>query len=370
MRLCIATPLYPPELGGPATYARALEVGLSARYGVEVTVVKFQDVRRFPKVIRHLMYVYILFRASKGADVILVLDPVSTGLPAWCVSRLRRIPLVVKIVGDYAWEQARQRYGVRKSLDDFIHDKDVHVLVQFLRAVQSFVTKGAKRVIVPSRYLGAIIKSWGVPLSTVSVVYNAVPVGLPGTLPPSIQETARPHIVTVGRLVPWKNIGGIVDALVQLESSTGTLIIVGDGPDRNSIEKYATTRLGNRVLFTGTLSHADTQAVIADADVFVLNSTYEGLSHLLIEALELGVPIIATSAGGNTEVIEDGVTGRVIPVHDSSALADALASVFTDAAEAKRMAARGKKSASRFTQEKMLEGTYAVLASVLPETAV
>lgn len=370
MRLCIATPLYPPEPGGPATYARALEVGLPAQYDVSVVLVKFGEVRKFPKVLRHIVYFFKLYRAAKGADVLLVLDPVSTGLPAYFVSRIRRIPLVVKIVGDYAWEQARQRFGVRQSLDDFIHEKETHLFVHLLRRVQSFVTSRADRVIVPSRYLGGIIKSWGVSLSTVSVVYNAVPLGETGEIPREVQESSGPRVVTVGRLVPWKNIGGIVDALVHLENEQATLIIVGDGPDRKAIEKYARTRLGERAIFTGTLSHIDTQAVIASADVFVLNSDYEGLSHLLIEALELGTPIIATSAGGNPEVIEDGVTGRLIPVHDSHALAESLEKIFRDPTEAKKMGTRGKVSAHKFTQEKMLEGTYAVLASVVPEDAV
>jgi len=368
MRLCIATPLYPPEPGGPATYARALEIGLAKQQATEVTIVKFSDVRRYPKVIRHGMYIWLLFKATKDAHVILALDPVSTGLPAYIVSRIRGIPLVVKIVGDYAWEQARQRFGVRASIEEFIQSKDTHMFVHFLRCVQTFVVKRARRIIVPSRYLGGIIRSWGVSLAHVSVVYNCVPVTHIGAVPKELKKRETLRIVTVGRLVPWKNIGGIIDALVHVGNPQATLVVVGDGPDKKSLEKYATSRLKDRVTFAGALSHSDTQAVIASADVFVLNSTYEGLSHLLIEALSLGTPIIATSAGGNAEVVEHNVTGTLIPVNDSKALTRALDQLFSDPSAFKRMAVRGKKSAERFVPENMLEGTYAVLASSIEDT--
>src|SRR4051812_7117496 len=104
MRLLIATPLYPPELGGPATYAKALEDGLPA-HGNQVTLVKFGTVRHLGKGVRHLAFFWHIFTALKHADMVLALDPVSVGLPALLAARLRRKPFLVKVVGDYAWEQ-------------------------------------------------------------------------------------------------------------------------------------------------------------------------------------------------------------------------------------------------------------------------
>jgi glycosyltransferase involved in cell wall biosynthesis len=364
MRLVIATPLYPPELGGPATYAKTLEEGLPP-HDVDITIIKFADVRKYPKLIRHIAYGYRVWKATKDADIVLALDPVSTGLPAFIATRLRRKPFVVKVVGDYAWEQARTRFGVLMTLDDFIHEKDTHPFIFLLRTVESFVTKGATRVIVPSRYLGSIIRSWGVSLEHVSVVYNSVPEAALGTVPEEVVAITGPRVVTAGRLVPWKNIGGVIDAVANLPDKEAKLVIVGDGPEREALGKYADSRLPGRVVFTGALSHADTQAVVASASLFVLNSTYEGLSHLLIEALSLGVPIVATRAGGNPEVIEDGVTGKLVPINDSPVLSTVMAEVLADPVGAKARGDAAKKSANRFTRAQMLEGTYAVLASVV-----
>ncbi len=90
MRLVIATPLYPPEPGGPATYAKLLEEGLPSR-GIEVTLVKFSDVRKYPKVFRHMAYKGRVKKALRNADAVLALDPASvapTDAPHWTPERL------------------------------------------------------------------------------------------------------------------------------------------------------------------------------------------------------------------------------------------------------------------------------------------
>jgi ribosomal protein L21 len=101
----------------------------------------------------------------------------------------------------------------------------------------------------------------------------------------------RPLIVTAGRLVPWKNIDGVIGAVAA--HSGASLAVIGDGPLRAELETLAREKLDGRFVFTGALSHKDTLAVMQSADVFALNSTYEGLSHLLIEALMLGAPTVA-----------------------------------------------------------------------------
>src|SRR3989338_1641940 len=119
MKLVIATPLYPPEIGGPATYSRLLEEGLPMK-GIEVELVKFSEVRHLQKLIRHYVYYRRVLKAARGADAVLALDPVSVGLPAMWAAKRAKKPFVVKIVGDYAWEQGRQRFGVEAELDDFV----------------------------------------------------------------------------------------------------------------------------------------------------------------------------------------------------------------------------------------------------------
>jgi glycosyltransferase involved in cell wall biosynthesis len=365
MRLLIATPLYPPDPGGPATYAKILEAELP-KLGIQIAVLKFGDVRRLPKVVRHFAYFFLLIRAGRDADALLALDPVSTGFPVMLASLFLKKPFFVKVVGDYAWEQGTQRYGIRVSLDEFVRTHHVPVQVALFRKIQTLVAEKAKTVIVPSEYLKGIVSTWGIEPAKISVVYNAMQTEEPGTLPLPVASLKRPRVVSVGRLVPWKGMAGIIDAVARVQESLpdATLAIAGDGPDRDTLERLMQARLGSSGTMTGPLSHPDTLALIQDADVFVLNSTYEGLSHLLIEALALGTPIIATNVGGNPELIEDGKNGLLVPSGDRTALTEALLHLLVTPEHRARLSVAARTSAERFTMGAMARATAAVLTAV------
>jgi len=362
MRLLIATPLYPPDPGGPATYAQNLEEELPAQ-GIQVAVLKFADVRGYPKVVRHLAYFVLLIRAGRDADAILALDPVSTGFPSMLAAKVLRKPFFVKVVGDYAWEQGTQRAGLRLPLDEFVRAHHVPTLVWFFRHIQTMTAANAVRVIVPSEYLKGIVKAWGIPTEKIDVVYNAMKEEELGTLPSMVASSARPRVVSVGRLVPWKGMPGIVDAIARVSEQVPgvSLAIAGDGPDRDALERFMHVRLGASGVVTGPLSHADTLALIKDADVFVLNSTYEGLSHLLIEAMALGKAIIATDVGGNPELIEDGKNGLLVPSGDRDALVEALTHLLKTPKHQQQLGRAAQESAMRFTIARMIEHTSALL---------
>lgn len=366
MRLLIATPLYPPELGGPATYATILEQELPPQ-GVAVQVEAFSGVRQLPRIVRHIVYFFRLLRKGRDADCLLALDPVSTGLPALLAARLLRKPFVVKVVGDYAWEQGTQRYGVSLPLDEFVHTKHVPTQVELLRTLETWVTKQASLVIVPSEYLKRIVCAWGVPQQHIEVVYNAMQQETPGVLPEDAFLSTRPKIVSAGRLVPWKGFGALIDAVVDLQQTfpDAMLLVAGDGPDRASLEAYGRARLGSQVHFLGTLTHAETLALIQDADVFVLNSTYEGLSHILIEALSLGTAVIATSVGGNPELITNRENGILVPSGDREALKEALKTMLSDDALRTRLKQEALQTSTRFSSGIMSTRTAELLTKCL-----
>lgn len=321
MRLCIATPLYPPESGGPATYAKTLEDGLPA-LGWDVSLVKFSEVKHLPKGIRHFVYLMRVLWEGKHADVILALDPVSVGLPAAIAAGVMRKPLVAKIVGDFAWEQGMQRAGISVPLDTFVQMRHVPLLVSFLRSVEKFVARRARTIIVPSTYLKKIVTAWGIDPAKIEVVYNALSIG--EDIP--LQTLPAHTVVSVARLVPWKGMLGLIDALAQVRTSMpdATLMIIGDGPERAALEAHAQEIAPDAVRFTGALPHPQTLSYMNASAAFVLNSTYEGLSHVLIEALLLGTPIVASDAGGNPELITNEQNGLLVPTGDTEALAKAI----------------------------------------------
>lgn len=361
MKLLIATPLYPPEIGGPATYAKLLEDGLP-KMGIEVDLVKFSEVRHLPKIIRHFAYYRRVLRALRSADAVLALDPVSVGLPAIWAAQKAGKPLVVKIVGDYAWEQGQQRFGVSQTLDEFVKTKDVPFFVRILRRIQTLVGMRAALILVPSEYLKSVVGTWGIEDDKIRVIYNAVTLEEIGTVSEEIQKLPRPVVVTAGRLVPWKNVNGIIDAVANIPGVS--LVVIGDGHERMALMRHAEEKLKGRVFFTGMLSHKDTLATVQSSDAFVLNSSYEGLSHLLIEAQALGVPIIATRVGGNPEVITHDKDGLLVPCGDTALLTEALSCVCCDEELRVRLSTSAIESAKRFSTETMLSATTAALQNI------
>lgn len=327
MKLVLATPLYPPEIGGPATYAQLLVEGLPKK-GIEVVLVKFSDVRHLPKVVRHYAYYRRVLRAARNADVVLALDPVSAGLPAMKAAKKAGKPFVVKIAGDYAWEQGQQRFGTTQTLDEFVKTRRMPFPVRMLRRLQTRVARSATRVIVPSNYLKGIIASWGIPTEKIEVIYNGI------ELPEVGKPVKRPEgflVVSSGRRVPWKGF--------------------------EALERVAAQEKDWSLFIASGLSRVETLGWVKAANAFVLNSTYEGLSHALIEAMMLGTPVVATRAGGNDELIENGVTGLLVPPGDDNALLAALQNVERDAAGASARTEAAKVSIQKFSVETMLSIT-------------
>ncbi len=332
MKLVVATPLYPPEIGGPATYVRELERGLPER-GIEVSVVKFSEVRHLPKLVRHYAYYRQVRAALKSADAVLALDPVSVGYPAYHAARSLKKPLLVKIVGDYAWEQGVQRFGVRQTLDDFVRTPQIHTRVRMLQKIQTRVAQHALRVIVPSHYLKKIVSAWAIPPERCMVIYNGIE--LPSAIPTFERKEEEFLIVSAGRRVPWKGF--------------------------EAIEWVAKNHGGWRVHIASGVSREEALGWVRTADVFVLNSAYEGFPHALIEAMMLGTPIVATDIEAHREILVHGETGLLVPLNDGVALERALGEIERDPAGARARARAAQERAEDFSLARMLDATAAVL---------
>lgn len=324
MKLVLATPLYPPEAGGPATYAKILEEELP-KHGIEVVTVKFGEVRHLPPLIRHVAYFFAVLKETKGAKVILVQDTVSAGLPSTLASIVSGVPLIVRVPGDYAWEQSTQRYGVTDSIDEFQHKK-YGSKVETLRNIQRFVVSHAKKVIVPSKYFGQIVEGWGVCKENVVVIYHGV---VPLLFDPvSVSKNEKLLAISVGRLVPWKGFAEIVRAFESLPN--WHLVIIGDGPEKERLQRVIQEKqLSERVILLGGVSRPTVLSWCKVADAFVLNTAFESFSFQVAEAMALGTPVIATSVGSLPELIESGKEGVLLTLNDVYGFQKALEEVDT-----------------------------------------
>lgn len=335
MKVVIATPLYPPEIGGPATYAHELVEGLPAR-GIEVSLVKFSGVRHFPKLVRHYVYYRRVRRALRSADVVLALDPVSVGLPAMRAARNLHKKFIVKIVGDYAWEQGVQRFGVTQDLDEFVAVKQSSVAVRLLQRIQTKVALAADCIVVPSPYLKEVVQQWGIPAEKITVINNGI--RIPESIPTYQKKPGEFLIVSAGRRVPWKGF--------------------------EAIERVAAKNAGSQWR-ANIISGQPREAVLGwmkAADAFVLNSRYEGFPHTVVEAMTLGTPVVATDTKAHRYLVGDA--GVLVPLGDEAALERALRTIADNPEAARVRAQGGQERMKQFSVTAMLDSTAAFLKTL------
>lgn len=367
MKVVVATGVYPPEIGGPATYSRLLETGLPLR-GIDVDVVPFRLVAKYPKIVRHIVYWYLLLRRARTADVVYAMDPMSVGVPAFFACLVLRKKFLLKIVGDYAWEQARQRFGYGGTVEDF-QTASVHPVATLFRITERFIARRAVRIVVPSKYLQRIVVSWGIPDIKIVTIYNGVSVGDVG-----VKETIRgllhfdgKLIISVGRLVPWKGFDVLIRVFAKLKKKAKDikLFIVGSGPDLEVLEALTEKEgVQDSVIFAGAVDHEALLRYIKASDIFVLNTSYEGLSHLVLETLAVGVPVVTTHVGGNPEVITDGVNGYLVKPNDMSALQSRITTLLEKPETYQKIQSAGLLRAAEFTDERVLQETATLLKGI------
>lgn len=372
MRILMITGIFPPDIGGPATYVPRLADALS-RQGHAVTVVTLSErvdsaddaypfhvvrlARQQRQPWRWLRTISRLVHLGRDAEVLFVNG---LALEVTLANLFLRKPLVLKVVGDLAWEQATNRGWIQDTFEDFQRNR-YSMKVAMLRRLRTWWTRSAHQVIVPSRYLADWVATWGIPAEKIRVIYNAI--DLPAQFSSCHIPLATPvKIATVGRLVVWKQMDKLITAMGRWEGVG--LVVVGDGPERERLT--ALTRelqLSQRVYFAGQKSSADTLALLNACNLFVLNSRYEGLPHVVLEALALGLPIVATAVGGVPEVVENGRNGHLLDPADPYALDETLARLLARPEEWRRLAAGARQTAPRFGFGRMVEDTATVLAA-------
>ena len=176
---------------------------------------------------------------------------------------------------------------------------------------------------------------------------------------------------TVGRLQPVKDQATLIRACAQLAHSDATiksklrLVIVGDGPLRNALTRLVDDLdIGCITWFAG--SSQDVSQVLRLFDVFVLPSLAEGISNTILEAMATGLPIVATRVGGNPELVQDGVNGRLMPSADAQLLVQALAEYLNHPTLRREHGAASRRLAvAQFSLKAMLETYQAEYETVL-----
>jgi glycosyltransferase involved in cell wall biosynthesis len=384
MRVLLTSPVFPPDLGGPAVYVPSLGRFLVER-GHEVKVVAFCSdpaprgypfpvtaISRGSLPVRYLRAFRAVWREARGVDVVYVNEHLA--LLHVLAAKLRRVPCVIRIMVDGSWEIAHRKGWC--GGDDIVtfQQKDYGLKVHLTRALQRRWWGWCAHIIACSEFLRQIlIQHHGVPPDKVQRIFNAYH----GPAAADVRETpaeARArlglpegprYLLTVCRLMNWKRVDGILRALAELPGDVH-LLVAGDGDMQAEWQRLAVElAVAERTRFLGNVPHSEIAYLVRAAEIFVLNSEYEGLSHTLLEVQALGTPIVASGVCGNPEVVEDGVNGLLVDPRDHASLRRALETLLGDRSIQRRFVAAGLERSADFTRE----GTFSAVEAALLRAA-
>ena len=321
MKILITVGIYPPDIGGPASFVPKI-ANLLSQNNYEVTVIclsdsKLQDnetykVKRILRnqnlLIRWLKTIILIMLNGRNAEYIFV-----NGLPmeSYVANIFLRKKLVRKIVGDWAWERGRNKGLIEDSFDEFqLNSHNLHL--EIAKFSRGWTATKANIVITPSRHLSNVVKNWGVKADRLKVIYNGTRI-TNNEFNKSNSNIIK--LITVGRLAPWKNVDSIIEAmyLLKKEDLKINLIIVGSGPQELDLKKQVDNlNLSNEVIFTGQKKYLELKEYYKSADIYIQASGYEGLPHVLLEAINFDLAIISTPIGGTNEILQDGKNGFIL----------------------------------------------------------
>ncbi len=278
------------------------------------------------------------FLIEHPCDVVLTFLWLPTVLAAIALHQLPNPPLLVwSVQSDLARDFAFHRDGWLRR-----------------RIVLTFLPKRVNHFIAPSEGIRRKTQAFlSVPADRCTVIPNGVELAriremaaMPDAVPP---KEAPVRLVSVGRLHPAKGTDVLLHALAKInrQGDDWECYILGDGSERSRLTQLAEAfGLNGHLSFVGYKRNP--YAWLRTADIFVSPSRWETFGIAIVEAMALGLPVIATATDGAKDIISDGVNGLLVPVDDASALADAITKLMHDPSLRQRLGEKAKQKAQQF----------------------
>ncbi len=266
-KILIATPLYPPAIGGPSQYAKNLEA-VWQEDGHKVVVENFGSVLKWPTGIRHLLYFFKLCRSAFGVDFILILDTYSAALPAVVVGKIFGKQTIIRTGGDFLWESYVERTGDLVLFKNFYNQStpNFNRKERIIFRLTKFILSAASIVVFSTDWQRQIfIKAYGVPLAKTIIIENYFG---------SKEVSAVPEkkvFVGATRTLKWKNQERLVAAFVKV---------------------------GGVYFDSGQLSYDSFMDKIKNCYAVVLASLGDISPNLILDAIRFNKPFILTKENG------------------------------------------------------------------------
>ena len=355
MNFLLISGIYPPDIGGPATYIPRLASHLVAK-GHIVSVVSLTDsglvirqkeewtssfvLRDSNRIFRTVSLIKLIRREAKDAELIF-----ANGLYIETALALlgKKKNSTAKIVGDPVWEKYKNQNKTKLSIDEFSVGRS-GFKSWLMRKIYNFALNSFDKITAPSKNLALNISNWGVK-EPVQVIHNGVVCIKPKS------TKFKYDVVSVARLVPWKNIDKLIEACSRAKLS---LVIVGDGPESARLKSLAERNRTN-ITFLGQLHEEKVLSVLLESKIFALISSYEGLSFALIEAMMAEKRILVSFAPGNTEVITNNVEGLIVDPENISEITEKLIFLSSNNIESENLGRNARaRSVALYCEENQL----------------
>lgn len=339
---------------------------------VELPGVRLVAVRRSALPLRYAAFLLRCLGLARDADLLFVCE--HPRFASMLAARLRRKPVVLRVMVDTAWEIA-YRFGLTRDDPESFDHRRHGPLVRLLQRSERRALAASAHVVAVARHLGEGVVGWGIDPERVTICYNLPERALDDDEDEleRRRRTARRRLglpadrfqlLVVCRLIAWKRVEDVVSAMASLPDDCH-LAVVGEGPEREKIEtSMERLGLGNRIELTGAVDRDTVSLHMLASDLLLLPSLYEGLSHVLVEAMQAGLPVAVSDIPGNRELVREGETGRLFPVGDIAALRRIVLELRTTPEERAALAKRARTRLEQLAGEHGIERLVALVESV------
>lgn len=316
-RILIATGIYPPEIGGPATYLPQF-IEFIKNNNWDFKVITFADsnakegnifrISRKSNILkRFLKYLFCILKNIKDVDIVYLHDSSISGLAVFLASFLFNKKYILRMGGDFVWEQAYQSHKTNLKYFDFQKSKTPKGF-KLKRFITKTVSRGAVKIVVPSNFLKNNVILWGINPSKIEVVYNAISDSIIKDNISDVYNKIRNYkdrnykiFVSNGRFINWKKFDYLIEIFQDIDNAK--LFIIGGGPEKNNLEnlilKY---KLENKVFLIEKVKRNELLKIYEICDAFILLSIGDTFSFSCLEALLCGLRLIISKEGAFEEI--------------------------------------------------------------------
>ena len=350
MNILITVGIFPPDIGGPASFVPKISDFLIENgHNVKIIclsevgnintednfdVIRIKRSNNLP--IRWIKTIYQIVKNGRRSDLIFVNG---LGVESAIANLILQKQLIRKIVGDPVWERAYNKKRITESFDDFQINKH-SFLIEVQKLLRNWSINSAEIVITPSDHLKSFVSGIGYSKKILKI-NNGVNIT---DINRANESKADINLIIISRLVVQKNINIVIEAMKLLDNKNLKLSIIGEGGEFSKLENTIhDLNLQNQVQLVGKIDNNKISQFLLTADIFIQASDYEGLPHSVLEAINYEVPILSTETGGCKDLLNDGERGFIIPMPpDKKVIAENISFIIENKAEATKRANEAK----------------------------